>query len=106
VPAARVAVIDGLAHSPGQPWKCGRVAVRTLWGELAAQLGGAEGYALVKEADVSGTAPGKEVLRDLLARYAPCVVLIDELVALANAVADVRLARQPFPPPHGSAAAR
>lgn len=33
-------------------------------------------------------------------------VLIDELVALANAVAGVRLARQPFPPPHGSAAAR
>lgn len=81
VPTARVAVIDGLAHSPGQPWKCGRVAVRTLWGELAAQLGGAEGYALVKEADLSGTAPGKEVLRELLARYAPCVVLIDELVA-------------------------
>ncbi|MCX7691950.1 MAG: DUF499 domain-containing protein, partial [Tepidimonas taiwanensis] len=45
------------------------------------QLGGAEGYALVAEADAAGTSPGKAVLETLLARYAPCVILIDELVA-------------------------
>jgi predicted AAA+ superfamily ATPase len=37
---------------------------------------------MVREADESGTSPGKAVLADaLLARYAPCVILIDELVA-------------------------
>jgi len=36
---------------------------------------------LVKEADANGTSPGKEVLKTLLKMHAPCVVLIDELVA-------------------------
>jgi len=81
VPQARVAVLDGTAHAPGQPWKRGQQTIKTLWGELAWQLGGAEGYALVAESDATGTSPGKEVLRDLLDKYAPCVVLIDELVA-------------------------
>lgn len=81
VPQARVAVIDGNAHAPGQPWKHGKTTIKTLWGELAWQLGGAEGLALVKEADANGTSPGKEVLRQLLQDYSPCIVLMDELVA-------------------------
>lgn len=81
VPQARVAVIDGTAHAPGQPWKRGSQTVKTIWGELAWQLGGAEGFALVAESDATGTSPGKDVLRDLLDRHSPCVVLIDELVA-------------------------
>jgi predicted AAA+ superfamily ATPase len=80
-PKANVAIIDGTAYSPGQPWTQGRTTIRTLWGELAWQLGRAEGYALVAEADASGTSPGKEVLRQLLEKHAPCVVLMDELVA-------------------------
>src|SRR3954466_15812192 len=81
LPRAKVAVIDGTARAPGQPWKHGRAEVKTLWGELAWQLGGGDGFAMVREADASGTSPGKEVLRDLLAAFAPCVVLMDELVA-------------------------
>jgi len=81
VPQARIAVLDGNAHAPGQPWKHGKQAIKTLWGELAWQLGGSDAFALLKEADATGTSPGKETLRDLLARHAPCVVLIDELVA-------------------------
>jgi predicted AAA+ superfamily ATPase len=81
VPASRVVVLDGNTHAPGQPWKYGKQNICTLWGELAWQLGGAEAFALVKEADATGTSPGKEVLKNLLETYAPCVVLIDELVA-------------------------
>jgi predicted AAA+ superfamily ATPase len=81
VPQARVAVLDGTAHAPGQAWKHGRQSVKTLWGELAWQLGGSDAYALVKDADATGTSPGKDVLRDLLAKHAPCIILIDELVA-------------------------
>jgi len=81
VPKTRVAVIDGTAHAPGQPWKEGRTAIKTLWGELAWQLGGPDGFAMVREADATGTSPGKAVLQQLLEAYAPCVVLMDELVA-------------------------
>jgi predicted AAA+ superfamily ATPase len=80
VPRAQIAVLDGTAHAPGQPWKHGKQTIRTLWGELAWQLGQAEGLALVGESDANGTSPGKDVLCTLLARYAPCVVLLDELV--------------------------
>lgn len=81
VPRARVAVLDGIKSSPNQPVQRDGQAIRTLWGDLAWQLGGAEGYALVADADASGTSPGKAVLETLLSRYAPCVILIDELVA-------------------------
>jgi predicted AAA+ superfamily ATPase len=45
--------------------------LRTLWGDLAWQLGKAEGYALVADADASGTSPGKAVLETLLAATRP-----------------------------------
>src|SRR5262245_23701510 len=64
-PHARVAVIDGTAHAPGQPWKRGRLAVKTLWGELAWQLGGGDGFGRVREADATGTSPGKDALRQM-----------------------------------------
>lgn len=81
VPQSQIAVLDGIAHAPGQPWKHGKQTIRTLWGELAWQLGQAEGFALVQESDANGTSPGKDVLCALLEKYAPCVVLLDELVA-------------------------
>jgi predicted AAA+ superfamily ATPase len=81
LPRARIAVLDGIKSSPNQPQTRDGQRIRTLWGDLAWQLGGAEGYALVAEADASGTSPGKAVLETLLARCAPCVILIDELVA-------------------------
>jgi hypothetical protein len=80
VPQAQIAVLDGAAHAPGQAWKQGKQTIHTLWGELAWQLGKAEGYAMVKTADENGTSPGKDVLVELLSRFAPCVVLLDELV--------------------------
>lgn len=81
LPNARVAVIDGIKISPSLARTHAGTTVHTLWGELAAQLLGAEGYALLAEADQAGTSPGKEVLINLLQRAAPCVVLLDELVA-------------------------
>lgn len=81
LPRARVAVLDGIKSSPNQPVVRDGQTIRTLWGDLAWQLGGTDGYALVADADASGTSPGKAVLETLLDRYAPCVILIDELVA-------------------------
>ncbi len=56
-----------------------------MWGELAWQLGGAKAYALVAKADADRTHPGK-ALHELLATYAPAVILIDEWVAYARSL--------------------
>jgi predicted AAA+ superfamily ATPase len=80
----RRAVLVGTKISPGQPHeKPDGCVVRTLWGELAWQLGGKEGYALVKKSDETATNPGDR-LKELFNKYAPCLVLIDEWVAYAR----------------------
>jgi len=81
LPKANIAVLDGNKLAPNMPQKRGTLNIGTLWGSLAWQLGQEVGYAKVKEADESGTSPGKEVLAQLLADHAPCVILMDELVA-------------------------
>ncbi|KVU26561.1 hypothetical protein WK66_11305 [Burkholderia ubonensis] len=88
LPKARIAVLDGNQSSPNQPVVRDGIKIHTLWGDLAWQLGGTEGYALVADADTSGTSPGKAVLEQLLSRYAPCVILIDELVAYVRQFED------------------
>jgi predicted AAA+ superfamily ATPase len=89
IPAGvRRAVIVGTKISPGQPHKkpdgC---MVRTLWGEIAWQLGGKEGYKLLKNADETATNPG-DLLNELFNKYAPCLILIDEWVAYARQLHD------------------
>ena len=81
LPSARVAVIDGIKLSPSHPRKYGKITANTLWGELAWQLLGDDGYQMVADSDADGTSPGKEVLTELVSRAAPCVILVDELVA-------------------------
>jgi predicted AAA+ superfamily ATPase len=83
-PPAHTAVLVGQMISPGGVYDKGSgVTVKTLWGELAWQLGGADGYALVADADRTGTSPGAALV-DLLRAYSPCLVLIDEWVAYAR----------------------
>ena len=81
LPRARIAVIDGIRMSPNQPVEHDGLAINTLWGELAWQLAGPEGYALLADSDKAGTSPGKDVLEKLLRMAAPCIVLMDEAVA-------------------------
>lgn len=84
VPRARVVVLVGtdLDATVRRPDAAGNgVEVATLWGELAAQLGGHEAYALVEAADRAGKAPGANTLAELFDRFGPAVVLVDELVA-------------------------
>jgi predicted AAA+ superfamily ATPase len=55
--------------------------IRTTWGELAWQLGGAEAFAMLAENDERGIAPGSNLLEALFKRYSPALILIDEWVA-------------------------
>ncbi|HEY9069534.1 MAG TPA: DUF499 domain-containing protein [Candidatus Ozemobacteraceae bacterium] len=88
LPKVRVAVLDGIKLSPSQPQIHGSLQARTLWGELAWQLGGDAAFEKIKDADVSGTSPGKELLARLLKEHAPCVILVDELVAYVRQLND------------------
>jgi hypothetical protein len=84
LPAVHRAVLVGTALSPGMARHHDGVEVGTLWGELAWQLGGAEGYAMVREADERRVSPGSDVLLALLRRFGPCLILIDEWVTFAR----------------------
>jgi len=78
LPKANVAVIDGINLSPSSPKDHGAVRTHTLWGELAWQLGGREGYERFREADESATSPDKDTVVGLLEAFSPCVILMDE----------------------------
>ncbi|MDQ6797565.1 MAG: DUF499 domain-containing protein, partial [Actinomycetota bacterium] len=84
LPAVRRAVLVGTWLSAGQPTiKADGTEVRTLWGELAWQLGGAESFAEVAKVDRTSTNPGN-ALRTVLQKAGPCLILIDEWVAYAR----------------------
>ena len=86
LPTVRRAVLVGTRLAPGQPSvKDDGTQVRTLWGELAWQLGGRASFDLVAEADRTSTNPG-DALRTVLDRAGPCLILIDEWVAYARAL--------------------
>ena len=84
----RRVVLVGNRISPGNPvTKADGTVVRTLWGELAWQLGGKEAFERVRADDERATSPG-DVLRELLNEYGPCLVLIDEWVSYARQLHD------------------
>ncbi len=89
-PQAQRAVLVGYELSPGQPRrKEDGCVIHTLWGELAWQLLGKDGFAMVAEADRQGVSPGSEILRELFTAAAPCLILIDEWVVYARQLYDV-----------------
>lgn len=60
LPSARRVVLVGNKISPGNPAKkTDGTVVRTLWGELAWQLGGREAYEAVRADDEKATSPGR-----------------------------------------------
>lgn len=96
LPRARRVVLVGNRISPGNPMvKPDGTKVRTLWGELAWQLGFAAGgleearkaYARIAKDDELATSPG-DALRELFSTYGPCLILIDEWVAYARQLHD------------------
>jgi hypothetical protein len=66
--------ITGRGGSDGTPNR------RTPWGEIAFQLGGADGFRLVEEHDKSLTAPGGDVIEKMLPAGKPTLLLLDELM--------------------------
>ena len=96
LPKVSRVVLVGNRLSPGNPTtKADGTVVRTLWGELAWQLGFARGgikearkaYDRIRADDERATSPG-DALRELLNDYGPALILIDEWVAYARQLHD------------------
>lgn len=78
-------VFVGTAKGPDLPLHTeGARSINTLWGYIAWRLAGWDGYERVRAADEARTNPGSEILVDLLRQGAPCLILLDEVVAYAR----------------------
>jgi hypothetical protein len=82
VPKADAAVFVGTEFDSisGRGGKDGTPLRKTPWGEIAWQLGGKQSFAIVAEHDKKGEAPGGEVIRQLLSKDKPSLILMDELM--------------------------
>ena len=67
-----VSVVDGHQVDEG-------IVTHTLWGELAWQLGGREGYERVRRADEQRIAPTANDIKSVIEGATPALILIDEL---------------------------
>lgn len=72
-----VSVVDG--HQVADD-----IITHTLWGELAWQLGGREGYEKVRNADVQLIAPTAQDIKPVIEGASPALILIDELADYCN----------------------
>jgi len=66
------------------------VKTRTMWGELALQLGGKELYRLIESNDENRAAP-KGLFVEILQKAAPCLILLDEVADYCVAASAVRV---------------
>lgn len=90
VPKVRVATFYGTDPSVVLTHKhADGIETQTLWGQIAYQLGGPEGYALMRRADEAQVAPGADALRELLAGGPAKLILMDELVNYIVAAAAI-----------------
>ncbi len=82
VPKAATAIFVGTEfdHISGRGGEDGTPLRRTPWGEIAYQLGGREGLAVLTEHEKQMTAPAGDVIRIFLPRDQPCLILMDELM--------------------------
>jgi predicted AAA+ superfamily ATPase len=79
----RVVLVGNHLPAHGLDPKPDGTQIKTMWGELAWQLGGRAGYDSIVRADIERTNPGA-ALTELIMAYSPCVILIDEWVAYAR----------------------
>lgn len=70
----------------------GRVKTQTMWGELAYQLFGQDGYEFLREDDNAQTSPGEAKLEQLFERQSnPSLILLDEVAAYFEQAAAVEV---------------
>lgn len=82
IPTAATAVFVGTEFDSliGRGGSDGTPLRRTPWGEIAYQLGGDAGFALVAGHEKQLQAPGGDVIEKLLPKDKPALILLDELM--------------------------
>jgi len=75
---ANIAVFTNTTNDPTQGRTVDGIHIKTLWGEIAYQLGGKELYEKIRPNDEARTAP-KGLFLDVLKAGSPSLILIDEL---------------------------
>ncbi|MTF40384.1 ATP-binding protein [Cyanobacterium aponinum] len=98
--AIQVAAIDGrdLDAQNGVIHQDTGVTTYSLWGEIAYQIGGVEGYQLLQKSDRTFLSPGTSVM-EVLIKDKPTVIILDEIarylsMAKGKKVEDSNLAKQ------------
>ncbi len=88
----QVAAVDGRDLDPenGVYHQDSGITTTTLWGEIAYQVGGVEGYRLLQGSDRSGISPGTDVLERLL-NGQPTVIILDEIARYLRAAKAKRI---------------
>jgi hypothetical protein len=75
---ANIAVFTNTTNDPTQGRQIDGITIRTIWGEIAYQLGGISAYNIIKENDEKLSAP-KGLFKKVLEQCKPALILIDEL---------------------------
>lgn len=76
--SANIAVFTNTTNDPTQGRKVDGLHIRTMWGELAYQLGGKAAYEQIRANDENLTAPAG-LFRKILEDTKPALILVDEL---------------------------
>jgi len=76
--SANIAVFTNTTNDPVQGRQVDGITIKTLWGELAYQLGGKSAYEIIRPNDEARANP-KGLFRKVLEQCRPALILIDEL---------------------------
>lgn len=77
---ANLGVVVGTALNPVEGRKVEELEISTLWGDIAYQLGGKEGYRVFEKNDRDRISPGKRKLKEFLEGQQPFILLFDEIL--------------------------
>ena len=87
---ANIAVFTNTTNDPVQGRTVDGINIKTLWGEIAYQLGGKEVYDIIRQNDEQRTAP-KGLFKKILKQTKPALILIDELADYCVAASAVQV---------------
>jgi len=91
---ASAAVIVGTQLNPVKGRKIENIHIKTIWGEIAYQIGGLEGYKEFSENDQQCVPPGKADLKKFFEKHQPFVILMDEMVQYITKAAGVKVEKE------------
>ena len=87
---ANIAVFTNTTNDPTQGRTVDGIHIKTIWGEIAYQLGGKELFEKIRPNDEARTAP-KGLFFEILQSASPCLILIDELADYCVASSGIKV---------------